>query len=254
VVGVTLALLWLFQAIAGAGIYKWRDDQGKWHFTDDRGKIPLQYRENTQRFKGVTEPKPKEEPPAEEEPEEPQAEAKKAPPEKKPKPAAAPQLTKEDKATMTAVYQPLLMVWNKHVQLLMEGEPVDKKLKHYVMGAQRSAVSKRAIVKTIGDNEHPLLVEIKSFLKKSAKKDARLEMDNPSLINYVTFFRERLMEEIPKENDFIRKLHQKLGMKKESPLIPLEEALKQAAERREIIKKNNEKKKQSYKLFDETGL
>ena len=67
VAGVTLALIWLFQASAVAGIYKWRDDQGKLHFTDDRAKIPPKYRENTQKFKGVYEPKPKVEAPPEEE-------------------------------------------------------------------------------------------------------------------------------------------------------------------------------------------
>jgi hypothetical protein len=57
VAGVTLALLGLFQASAVAGIYKWKDDQGKLHFTDDRGKIPQKYSGQTEKFKGVTEPK-----------------------------------------------------------------------------------------------------------------------------------------------------------------------------------------------------
>ena len=229
VTGIIVALLWLFQTPLWAKIYKWKDDQGKMHFTDDQGKIPLKYREKVQKFKGVTEPK--EEEPEEEPKEEPSAEVK-PPPEEKPKPAGPPPLTEEERAAMTAVYQPLIMLWNKHVLLLMGGDPDDKNLKRYVGVAQSSAVDKKAIKKTIGKVEHPLLVEIKSFMKKSGKKDARLKEDNPGLMTHVKFYKKRLMKEIPIENGFIKKLHQLLELKAPSPLISLEEALKAAAEKK----------------------
>ncbi len=54
-----LAVLWLCQTPLWAGIYKWKDDQGKIHFTDDKSRIPLKYRERFEKFKGVVEPKPK---------------------------------------------------------------------------------------------------------------------------------------------------------------------------------------------------
>jgi hypothetical protein len=250
VTGIIVALLWLFQASAVASIYKWRDDQGKLHFTDDRAKIPPKYLENVQKFKGVTEPKPKEEAPPEEEQgelesgQDPLA-AVEPPPEEKPKPAGPPPLTEEEKATMTAVYRPLITVWNRHVVLLMEGEPVDKYLKQYVGVAQSSAASKKAIAKTIGKNEHPLLVEIKSFLKKSARKDARLKEDHPGLMHQVVFYKKRLMKEIPIENEFIVKLYQKLELETPPPLITLEEALQKAAERRELIEKSKRRRKNS---------
>jgi len=38
----------LFAPPAFAGLYKWVDDQGKVHFTDDKGKIPKKYRTDTQ--------------------------------------------------------------------------------------------------------------------------------------------------------------------------------------------------------------
>jgi hypothetical protein len=234
VTGIIVALLWLFQTPLWAKIYKWKDDQGKMHFTDDRAKIPQKYREKVQKFKGVTEPKPKveEEPEPEEEPkEEPSAEVK-PPPEEKPKPAGPPPLTEEERAAMTAVYKPLIKIWNKHVLLLMGGDPDEKNLKQYVGVAQSSSVDKKAIKKTIGKTEHPLLVEIKSFMKKSGRKDARLKEDNPGLMTHVKFYKKRLMKEIPIENGFIKKLHQQLALKKPSPLISLEEALKVAAEKR----------------------
>ena len=229
VTGIIVALLWLFQTPLWAKIYKWKDDQGKLHFTDDRAKIPLKYREKVQKFKGVTEPK--EEEPEEEPKEEPSA-AVKPPPEEEPKPAGPPPLTEEERAAMTAVYQPLIMLWNKHIKLLMRVDPDDKNLNQYVGVAQSSAVDKKAIKKTIGNTDHPLLVEIKSFMKKSGKKDARLKEDNPGLMTHVKFYKKRLMKEIPIENGFIKQLHQQLELKAPSPLITLEEALKAAAEKK----------------------
>lgn len=43
-----------------AKIYKYKDDQGKTHFTDDAGKIPLKYRDQgrVKKFRGVSEPTP----------------------------------------------------------------------------------------------------------------------------------------------------------------------------------------------------
>lgn len=58
-----LALLYLAAGPSDsvlAKIYKYKDDQGKTHFTDDPGKIPLRYRDqgSVKRFRGVPEPAP----------------------------------------------------------------------------------------------------------------------------------------------------------------------------------------------------
>jgi hypothetical protein len=258
VTGIIVALFCLFQTPLWAKIYKWKDDQGKLHFTDDRAKIPQKYREKVQKFKGVTEPRPKvEEPeqedePKEEEGEEPSA-AVKPPPEEEPKSPPPPPLAEEEKAAMTAVYKPLIMLWNKHVLLLMGGDPDEKNLKRYVGVAQSSAVDKKAIKKTIGKTEHPLLLEIKSFMKKSGKKDARLKEDNPGLITHVKFYKKRLMKEIPIENGFIKQLHQQLEIKAPSPLITLEEALKAAAEKKARRNKSKQKRKNSQNSSNSSG-
>ncbi len=123
VAGITLALLWLFQASAVAGIYKWRDDQGKLHFTDDRAKIPLKYREKTEKFKGVVELKPKVEAPPEEEQEElksapePQAAFQPPPPEEKPKR----EFTEEEQAQLRETHDYLVGARRFQVGLLNRG-------------------------------------------------------------------------------------------------------------------------------------
>ena len=58
------ALLWwlVFQPDPGmARIYKYKDDQGKTHFTNDASQVPLKYRKQgiLKKYKGVVEPKPK---------------------------------------------------------------------------------------------------------------------------------------------------------------------------------------------------
>ena len=43
---ITITVLWSAQ-LAYAGLFKWTDDTGKMHYTDDKGKIPLKYRTKT---------------------------------------------------------------------------------------------------------------------------------------------------------------------------------------------------------------
>ena len=51
-----IAVTALDRGTAEAKIYKYRDDQGKLHFTDDKNKIPLRYRSGpqTEEIRGVT--------------------------------------------------------------------------------------------------------------------------------------------------------------------------------------------------------
>lgn len=41
-ISLFLLVAWVFASAgqAAAGVYKWKDDNGKWHFTDDAGKLP----------------------------------------------------------------------------------------------------------------------------------------------------------------------------------------------------------------------
>ena len=53
-----IALMTLDQGTAQAKIYKYRDDQGKLHFTDDKNNIPPQYRSGpqTEELRSITSP------------------------------------------------------------------------------------------------------------------------------------------------------------------------------------------------------
>ena len=51
ILGVFLFLSAFPSLVAEAGMYSWKDDKGKTHFTDALHKIPPQYRQNDQGFK-----------------------------------------------------------------------------------------------------------------------------------------------------------------------------------------------------------
>ncbi len=50
----------LNQSSAWAGVYKWTDENGRTHYTDDRSQIPVQFRDKNSMkgLKGLVEPKP----------------------------------------------------------------------------------------------------------------------------------------------------------------------------------------------------
>lgn len=208
VAGVTLALLWLFQASAEARIYKWRDDQGKLHYTDNKSKIPLKYRENIQKFKGVVEPKA--EAPPEEEPEElkseegPQA-ASKPPPEEKPK------FTEEELAQLKVIHDYLVEARRFQVGLLNR-EFTKSIAEDYIRIAPDYAKSKKKEAKKIRETTVPSLMKARAYLKKSAAQDRRESMDEDGFMDRAESLRKRLERTVPKLNKIIDKIKTDLSM------------------------------------------
>jgi hypothetical protein len=214
VTGILVALLWLFQASAVAGIYKWRDDQGKLHFTDSKAKIPLKYRENVQKFKGVVEPKPKEEAPPEEEQEElkseeePQAASQPPPPAQKPKR----QFIEEEQAQLKETHDYLVKIRKLQVNLLNKG--FTKSIgEDYIRIAPNLAQAKLKLRKKIRKTTVPSLNEARSYLKKSAASDRRERMDEEGFMERVEILKKRLEKAVPKLNEIIDKIKTDLDMK-----------------------------------------
>ena len=208
VAGVTLALLWLFQASAEARIYKWRDDQGKLHYTDNKSKIPLKYRENIQKFKGVVEPKPKVEAPPEEElksEEEPQAASQPPPPEEKPK------FTEEELAQLKFFHDYLVQARKFQVGLLNR-EFTKSIAEDYIRIAPDYAKSKKKEAKKIRETTVPSLMEARAYLKKSAAQDKRERMDEDRFMYRLEKLKKRLEKTVPKLNKIIDKIKIDLGM------------------------------------------
>ena len=213
VAGVTLALLWLFQASAVAAIYKWKDDQGKLHFTDSKSKIPLKYREKTEKFKGVVEPKPKVEAPPEEEPEElksgqePQTGFQPPPPEEKPKP----KYTEEEQALLKETHDYLVRARGFQVGFLNRG--FTKSIgEDYIRIAPDYAKSKKKQAKKLRETTVPSLKDARAYLKKSAAQDRRERMDEERFMERVERLKKRLEKTVPLLNEIIDKIKTDLGM------------------------------------------
>ena len=236
VTGVTLALLLLFQASVLAGIYKWRDDSGKLHFTDDRSKIPLKYQQEIKKFKGAPPPPGTAQKEATEEPSEEQAEeqagatmspgaageATAGPSSQPPPPNPQSKYTADEKKVMAIVYSSLLKLWGVHVRLVSEVEV--KELVRNVRAAEQSLAEKKVMYKNIGKWETPILLKVRAYLKKTTKNDRRLKKNSNKLMEKVKAYRKSLMKDIPYEREMLEEFNVELGLNAK-PLITLAESI-----------------------------
>ncbi len=255
VAGVALVLLWLFQTFALAAIYKWRDDNGKMHFTDDRSKIPLKYQQDLLKFKGAPPPPgtakgEAAEGESEEESEE-QSEASMSPgpgteaaadsSQQQPPPKPKNKYTADEMKVMAMVYQSLMSIWGTHVRLVSEMEVIQKNLVRYAQTAEQSATQKKTMYKTIGKWEIPILLKVRSYLKRTIKKDRRLKKDSDDLMKKVKTYYKRLMSEIPKERELLEEFNVELALNAQ-PLPTLAVELAKGEARRKAKKQHKRKK------------
>jgi hypothetical protein len=218
VAGVTLALLWLFQASAVAGIYKWRDDQGKLHFTDSKSKIPLKYRENIQKFKGVVEPKVEAEAPAEEsetppleegaeKAEDASASAEKAEPEKeKIKEVKKPEPEPMDPQTVQAIKLARTYLKDENFAFLRVFlRPYeDNRAKKYVATIKSMIEKKTKTIKQLKGFKLKSIKKTRSFLTVTLVQDRRLEKSEDT--DFLKGLRAQVLRNGDKKKQLIKKL------------------------------------------------
>lgn len=206
VAGVTLALLWLLQASAVAGIYKWRDDQGKLHFTDDRSKIPLKYRENIQKFKGVVEPKVEIEAPAEEPETSPSEEAaKKAEPEKT-KEAKKEEPEPMDLQTIQTIKLARTYLKDENFAFLRVFiHPYNEKRAKKYIGTIKGMIGKKTkTIKLLKGFELKSIKKTRSFLSGTLVQDRRLEKSEDP--DFLKGLRAKVLRDGDKKKQLIKKL------------------------------------------------
>lgn len=217
VAGVTLALLWLFQSSAVAGIYKWRDDQGKLHFTDSKSKIPLKYRGNIQKFKGVVEPKPEPvaEPPAavEEEKEtvpEPEAVNEKTAEEK----AAEEKAAKEKAAQLVAALKETQRFLENenlaHERLMKFVEPTEVNGLNYMNEVRRRLSEKKRLIEKLSKFEAPSLVKANAYLTESAALDDSEQIGGKGYLERILALRQRMKTQIENKKKIIRRIQKQI--------------------------------------------
>ncbi len=210
-----LAVLWLCQTPLWAGIYKWRDDQGKIHFTDDKSRIPLKYREKFEKFKGVVEPKPKsvQEPVGAEKEKEVVASEPEAGGEKG-----------EGEATGGEKENPKLVALLKETKRFLEDENrahqrlikfVEAKLrngKHYVDEVRNNIDPKKNLIKKLEEFKFPPLEKARKFLKKSVNLDKREKIGGSGYEDRIVRLKRRMESEIKTKKQLIKQIEADLGL------------------------------------------
>ena len=213
VTGIIVALLWLFQASAVAGIYKWRDDQGKLHFTDSKSKIPLKYRENVQKLRGVAEPKP-------EPVEEPASEPEKGGKEKEAvasEPAAGggngaekePEKEEQDPKLVAILKATIKFLEDKnreHTRLIKFVKPDKQNGRYYIVAIRKGVGKKTQMVEKLKGFKLPSLKRARRFLKSSLLQDKQVKIGGEDYLERLQRLKQRLEREIMTQKKIIKKL------------------------------------------------
>ncbi len=225
VTALILAVLWLCQTPLSAAIYKWKDDQGKTHFTDDKSNIPLKYRNQLEKFKGVVDPSQRKSSPSagsETGSDEEAAMGEETPSagsgEQASKPPPKSKYNKEQIALLKKVKTYMTKAWAANVRLVNNIEPTELNGKYYIASQRKTASGKKGMIRQIGGSEIPSLKEVKKFLKKSSLNDTRLKVGNLPFMEKVQKIRQTLDAEIPIQKGFIEKLKKDLGAEDKPPV------------------------------------
>ena len=199
-----LAVLWLCQTPLWAGIYKWKDDQGKIHFTDDKSRIPLKYRERFEKFKGVVEPKPKS---VQQEPVEPVVAEK----EKEVVASSEPVMTEEEKtAELVAALKETKTFLDyenvSHERLIKFVKPNKFNGKNYINEVRRRLTRK----KMLSEFKAPVLIEANSYLTKSAALDESEDYGGEDFEERILALQKRMKTQIVTKRQIIKQIKAQL--------------------------------------------
>ncbi len=204
-----LAVLWLYQTPLWAGIYKWKDDQGKIHFTDDKSRIPLKYRERFEKFKGVVEPKPKS---VQQEPVVEPVEAEK---EKEVVASSEPVMTEEEKtAELVAALEEtktFLEYENvSHERLIKFVKPNKFNGKNYINEVRRRLTRKKMLSEKLSEFKAPVLIEANSYLTKSAALDESEDYGGEDFEERILALQKRMKTQIVTKRQIIKQIKAQL--------------------------------------------
>lgn len=222
IVFLVFAIYFLVFLEAGseAAIYKWKDENGKIHFTDDPNRVPEEFREDKLKFRSlpkaekkrtVSQPRKEEEkkdeaPPLEigENPLEPEKESKELTDAERGALESVIAFFEEDMPRYDAIYQRPLSNGNA-------GKRKWKVLRNTVID---TIPQKEALVEQISKETLPLLKEISGFLKGIIAKDEELKKVKPLLSDntrvQVNHLSNRLKGQAIQEEEFLKQIEEAL--------------------------------------------
>jgi hypothetical protein len=200
-------LVW--SADANAAIYKWRDENGKAHFTDDPAKVPKEFRKNPIIKDSKTRRTRKKKTPGKENTIETSSETEKS--------AGAEEkgLTQEQRSTAEAVVSFFNTDISRYEKFYSWPASRSKfrKVKETVAGA---TPQKQTLLKQVSQDNFPLFEEISKFLETSIAEDQKSQKVVPTTITsrrQTQALMNRLKSEAEQETQLLKKVTTALNTK-----------------------------------------
>ena len=203
-----IGLVWLVNA--DAAIYKWKDENGKTHFTDNPTKVPKAFRKKPF-IKGSPKPRTiKKNPPTST-----GRKANPAEPEKKEKDNKE-GLTEEEQTTAKAVVEFLNADIPRYEKFYVTKASIGKTnlLKKTLAEATSQ---KQTLLKKVNQHDTPLFKEVAGFLEKSIAEDEKAQKITTAanLVRRILIQQNRLKAETEQEKQLLKKLTTALETKPE---------------------------------------
>ena len=235
------------QGFAGvSSIYKWKDDHGKVHFTDDPLKIPLRYRSGPglEKMRGLPPPKSslrKSQKPENTGSKDNTAEEQEQQGEQSVGPGA------EKKEKELAAMRDALSFLQSDVQRFKKYEDYVPQHRHAILlrdDIVNVLPAKEALAKKLEKFDSTLLKQIKSYLKVSLQRDYEAKKREHPLRRIFIAERIRINEERPTKSSLIKKLTAELASDPEKPSSQSNPP--QPEEPAQAIKKDEPKRRSVY--------
>jgi hypothetical protein len=203
-----IGLVWLVNA--DAAIYKWKDENGKTHFTDNPTKVPKAFRKKPF-IKDSNKPRSRNKNPQTST----RRGAKPAEPEKKEKDKEG-GLTEEEQTTAKAVENFLNEDIPRYEKFYVTKSSLGKTnlLKKTLAEATSQ---KQTLLEKVNQHDTPLFKEVAGFLEKSIAEDEKFQkiITAASLLRRTTIQQNRLKSETEQEKQLLKKLTKALETKPE---------------------------------------
>ena len=195
-----------------AKLYKWKDDKGSTHYTDNENNIPLQYRnkDKIEKLKGLSEAKPPAEDPSDETPaEETIAEGEESVPE------GEEEGPSEADAEALLFLQELKAYLDTEIRLkgrILQAVPPNVKYgKHYILPVQARAELKFSMAQKIKDSGIESLKPVSQFLITSGQLDSELGIGGDGYLQRILDLRDRIESEIETKKNLVKKVEDEIA-------------------------------------------
>ena len=201
-----IALTAFDRGTAQAKIYKYRDDQGKIHFTNEKSSIPMKYRSGpqTEEIRGVSSPSSVSKPATPSSSGTSEGGTNSAPAETGGKPAGF-----SDADTKLA--KDSIAMLQKGVDLAKEYKdlPNSSRIgKNLYNAIQANLPAKKSLVAKLTKSKVPALVSAHSLLQKTLASDQATPPIKPTMVRKIRSLMDRVVGEGPAQAAMIKKLNQ----------------------------------------------